>query len=272
MPFLTPGDWEKSRFQRLNLETDNTIIPLYDVDVWKHVIQQRWLFNKLTLSTEMGYDVAPHGILPKKYPVYSKSILNLQETSINYNVWASEKDVKFESGYFWMPFFDGEHLSVDVLVHDNQILWFCAALGTPIGDGRISQWQIDTDIKMPKSIKDFVKNKIYMSYSGALNFETIGGNIISVHSRFTTQWFDFYDPRFLGAVISLYRDKNPIPATKLKPGLSGTSKCFWGKTQQGTEAEIDGMKIDTRSKNNLCVNKEWYKLGYSNERITKPEV
>lgn len=272
MPFLTPGEWEKTRFQRLNLETNDTVIPLYDVDVWQHLIQQRWLFNKLTLSTELGYDAAPHGIMPKKYPVYSKSILNLQEAGTNYSIWTSEKDIKFEAGYFWMPFFHGEHLSTDILVHDNEILWSCSARGVPIGDGRISEWNIDPDIKLPRAIKDFVKHKIYMSYNGALNFETIAGNIISVHSRFTTQWFDFYDPRFLGAVISLYRDKNPLPAAKLKPGLSGTSKYFWGKTQQGTSDEISGMKVDTRTKNKLHDDKEWYKLGYSNERIVKKEV
>ena len=37
-----------------------------------------------------------------------------------------------------------------------------------------------------------------------LNVETIGGKIIEVHLRFTSQWPDLYGPWFLPSLVSLY--------------------------------------------------------------------
>jgi len=43
------------------------------------------------------------------------------------------------------------------------------------------------------------------SYTGMVNFETIGGRIIDAHLRFADQWPDLYGRDWLAAVVSLYQ-------------------------------------------------------------------
>ena len=43
------------------------------------------------------------------------------------------------------------------------------------------------------------------SYTGMMNFETIGGRIIDAHLRFADQWPDLYGRSWLEAVVLLYQ-------------------------------------------------------------------
>ena len=43
------------------------------------------------------------------------------------------------------------------------------------------------------------------SYTGMMNFETIGGRIIDAHLRFADQWPDLYGHDWLEAVVRLYQ-------------------------------------------------------------------
>ena len=45
------------------------------------------------------------------------------------------------------------------------------------------------------------------TYTGMLNFETIGGVIIEAHLRFADQWPDLYGPGWVAALVGLYRDR-----------------------------------------------------------------
>jgi hypothetical protein len=266
MPFLTPGKWELNKFVNYQKSIPNTIIPLYDLDVYHHFQQQHWLFNRLYICESLGYLCAPHGIVPQTFPVFSRPIYNIDCDYFDCDIWKSIDDVKFKPGYFWFSHFNGDYIRTDTLILNNEILWSASVKATLNEDGRFMMWETlpNLSIKNFPSIINFVERKVYRSYYGAMSFNTINGNIIDVQSRITTQFLDFYPNKIYDALIKLYRDMNDKPARLLKIAYKGYSKNFWSK-HPNLFLDIGDIMYNTKDSINKNYKMKWYRVGYTNE-------
>lgn len=269
MPFLTPGQWEKSIYEKVDKLIPDTIIPLYDEDVYKYFPNQHWLFNKLYICEALNYKCSPHGIMPTEFPVYSRPAYGVNNSYIDGEIWQSEKDVKFKSGYFWMPLFSGEYSTIDVLIKDNEILWSSVTHGKIDKDSKITELTTNPHISIKNypQLIDFVERKIYRTYVGAMNFELIGRNIIDIHPRFNTQLVEFYPPKFLEAVAKLYRDGDDVPSRKLGLTRKGSSLPVWSRTSGVISDVLNNVQISTRTEALSLFKRKWYMIGYTNTRI-----
>ena len=42
------------------------------------ILEHRWIYDKLAVALSQGLDAAPHGVMPPRFPVFSKPIMNLR--------------------------------------------------------------------------------------------------------------------------------------------------------------------------------------------------
>lgn len=173
---------------------------LTDIDAYPRFPWARWVYNKLLLSQTLGYTCAPHGILPKTYPVFSKPIMNLEGMALGSKVWQSEEDVEYLPGHFWMPLFTGTHCSYDAQLLGGEVIHCKKATAHPTSDHKVIEyWNIENgDLDEAQSIW---KN-LLPEFTGYVNFETMGGNIFEVHLRWTAEWHDwYYKPLFYSVPV-----------------------------------------------------------------------
>ena len=53
-------------------------IPTDDPDCWHWYPAHRWVYDKIAVALSQGLDAAPHGVMPPRFPVFSKPIINLK--------------------------------------------------------------------------------------------------------------------------------------------------------------------------------------------------
>ena len=209
MPFLTPEPWEVHKYEKWARLAELTTIPLYDEAVWENFINLRPYSNKLYVSQLLHYDCGPMGVFPKKYPVYCKPIYNLYGSGGGFAVYDEKEYMsKYKPGYYFMPLFEGEHRSVDVLIHDNVVFWSATAIGHTLPENRFWCWELtETKTEHHDIINKIITWSIQIipSYSGAMNFEFIGNGVIEIHFRFASQWCEFYGEDWFYALINLYK-------------------------------------------------------------------
>ena len=163
---------------------------LTDIEAYPQYPWARWVYNKLLLSQALQYECAPHGILPKTYPVFSKPIMNLEGMALGSRVWNSPDDVEYIAGHFWMPLFTGTHCSYDAQLLGGEIINCKKATAYQTADHKvIDYWTIENgDLYEAQGIW---KN-LLPEFTGYVNFETMGGNIFEVHLRWAAEWYDWY--------------------------------------------------------------------------------
>jgi len=173
---------------------------LTDIEAYPQYPWARWVYNKLLLSQALGYECAPHGIPPKKYPVFSKPIMNLEGMALGSKVWNSADDAEYIAGHFWMPLFTGTHCSYDIQLLGGEVIHCKKATAYKTADHRvIDYWTIENgDLDEAQNIW---KN-LLPEFTGYVNFETMGGNIFEVHLRWSSEWYDwYYKPLFYSVPV-----------------------------------------------------------------------
>jgi hypothetical protein len=184
-------------------------IPTEDADAWAWYPAHRWVYNKLAVAHSQGIEAAPHGVMPSIFPVFSKPIINLRGMGIGSRVIASEEEYRetFYPGHFWMELLHGEHISSDAAVERGRAKWWRHTTGIPAAGGTFDHWVVHNDPRseLEKSCGEWISTNL-PDYTGMLNLETIGGNIIEVHLRFADQWPDLYGSGWLEALIRLYSE------------------------------------------------------------------
>jgi len=182
-------------------------VPTEDPDAYEWYPQQRWVYDKLRLCASQGIVCAPHGVEPPRFPVFSKPITNLRGMGVGSRVLRNALDYRrhLTAGHFWMPLLAGEHVSTDVAVVRGRVMWSRHARGTPAGQGTFDYWTIEAARRpgLEAYLADWLAHRIG-SYTGMMNFESIGGRIIDAHLRFADQWPDLYGRGWLEAVVRLY--------------------------------------------------------------------
>lgn len=206
MPIVEADPWRAQYFASVSCP-DRVVIPTDDELAYELYPKHRWIYNKLLICETQGLENAPHDIMPRRFPVFSKPIYNLRGMGSGGKIIGSAEQFKAEQqpGHMWMPLLVGEHVSSDAAVIDGEPVWWRHAVGEPLGLGMFDYWTILSESRPHLELYcgEWLR-RCLRGYTGCVNFETIGGRIIEAHLRFADQWPDLYGPGWIEAVVDLY--------------------------------------------------------------------
>jgi hypothetical protein len=223
MPICEVDPWRMQYFERVACP-DDVKISTEDADSWTWYPRHRWVYDKVAVALSQGLEAAPHGVEPKKYPVFSKPITNLKGMGVGSRVLrdAADYTTHYAPGHMWMTLLDGRHVSSDVAVLDGKPVWWRHATGAPGAEGTFDYWTVhaDADAAIEAHCGAWIAQHL-ADYSGMLNLETIGGRAIEVHLRFADQWPDLYGRGWVEALVRLYQhDRWDYPDADRRDGYS----------------------------------------------------
>lgn len=206
MPIIEADPWRTQYFTSV-LCPDNVVIPTDDELAYQLYPKHRWIYNKLLICETQGLENAPHNIMPRQFPVFSKPIYNLRGMGSGGKIIESVEQFKAEQqpGHMWMPLLTGDHVSTDVAVIDGEPVWWRHTIGKPLGQGMFDYWVVlaESRPELGQYCGGWLRRNL-KGYTGCMNFETIGGRIIEAHLRFADQWPDLYGSGWIEAVVDLY--------------------------------------------------------------------
>lgn len=206
MPICEADPWRFQYFENVPCPPD-VRVSTEDPDSWEWYPRHRWIYDKLAVALSQGLDAAPHGVMPRAFPVFSKPIMNLRGMGTGSRVIESAAEYKaaLTAGHFWCTLLQGAHFSTDVAVVDGEPQWWRHTMGQTAPGGTFDYWTVHA-AAMP-DIEDWCGNwaRHHLSgYTGMVNFETIDGRIIEAHLRFADQWPDLYGTGWVDALVRLY--------------------------------------------------------------------
>jgi hypothetical protein len=208
MPICERDPWRDQYFENIPCP-EHVLIPTDDFDAWPWYPEHNWIYDKLRMAQSQGFTCGPHGVMPPAFPVFSKPITNLKGMGVGSRVITSPKEMLAHStpGHFWMPLLEGPHVSTDCAIVKGEVKWLRHATGVPGPEGTFKYWTLHAD-EMPE-LATYLKawvSKYMATYTGMMNFETIGGKIIEAHLRFADQWCDLNGKGWIEAMVRLYTD------------------------------------------------------------------
>jgi hypothetical protein len=206
MPIIERDVWRAQFFRHIPCP-DDVVIPTDDVRAWPLYPAHRWVYDKLAVALSQGLDAAPHGVMPPRFPVFSKPMINLRGMGAGSRpiADAAEYRAALTGGHFWSTLLTGPHVSTDVALVDGNAVWWRHTTGAVAPGGTFDYWHVHAE-PMPE-IEDWCgawSREHLIGYTGMANFETIGARIIEAHLRFADQWPDLYGPGWMQAVVGLY--------------------------------------------------------------------
>jgi hypothetical protein len=206
MPICEADPWRLQYFEHVVCPPD-VDIPTEDSDAWLWYPEHRWVYDKIAIARSQGLDAAPHGVMPPRFPVFSKPIVNLKGMGIGSHIMQSAADYEanLTAGHMWMDLLEGRHVSSDVAVVEGEPRWWRHVTGAPSGEGTFDHWTLHAarDPRLEGYCAAWIREHLGR-YTGILNIETIGGRMIEVHLRMSDQWPDLYGEGWVNAVIRLY--------------------------------------------------------------------
>jgi hypothetical protein len=206
MPIVESDPWRSQYFTGVSCP-DHVVIPTDDELAYQLFPKHRWMYNKLLICETQGLDNAPHDIMPRQFPVFSKPIYNLRGMGSGSKVIQSPEQFRaaLQPGHMWMPLLTGDHVSTDAAVIDGEAVWWRHTVGKSLECGTFDHWMVlrEARSEIEQYCGDWLRRHL-KGYTGCVNFETIGTKIIEAHLRFADQWPDLYGPGWIEAVVGLY--------------------------------------------------------------------
>ncbi len=146
MPFCEADPWRLQYFECVTCPADVNI-PTEDSDAWVWYPNERWVYDKLAVAASQGLAVAPHGVPPPHYPVFSKPIVNLKGMGVGSRIIrsAAEYEESLAPGHMWMTLLDGRHVSTDVAVVEGEPRWWRHVTGVPGAAGTFDSWTVHAE-------------------------------------------------------------------------------------------------------------------------------
>jgi hypothetical protein len=206
MPIYQTDPWRVQFFKHAACPED-VIIPTKDWEAWPLYPSHRWIYDKLAVALSQGLDAAPHGVIPTRFPVFSKPMMNLRSMGAGSLPIPDLETYRasLNPGHFWCTLLTGAHVSTDAAIVNGDAVWWRHATGVTAPGGTFDYWHIHAEA-MP-DIEEWCgawARKHLAGYTGMVNFETIGSRIIEAHLRFADQWPDLYGRGWVEALIGLY--------------------------------------------------------------------
>ena len=206
MPIVETDPWRTQYFSGIACPA-HVVIPTDDELAYQRFPNHRWIYNKLLICETQGLDNAPHDIMPRQFPVFSKPIYNMRGMGAGSKIVATPEQFRaaVQPGHMWMTLLEGEHVSTDAAVIDGEPVWWRHTIGKTLEGGMFDQWVIlgESKPKIESYCSDWLRRNL-RGYTGCVNFETIGAKIIEAHLRFADQWPDLYGSGWIDAVVDLY--------------------------------------------------------------------
>ncbi len=210
MPVCEADPWRVQYFETIPCPAD-VMIPTEDCDAWIWNPRANWIYDKLQVALSQGLHCGPHGVVPERFPVFSKPIVNLKGMGVASGALISLADYEshYTPGHFWTEMLTGEHVSTDCAIVKGEMRWWRHTTGNPFGpNGMFDYWIVHAGSR--PALHDYISawaGKHLSDYTGMLNVETIGGRIIDAHLRFADQWPDLYGKGWVEALVRLYAEK-----------------------------------------------------------------
>jgi len=208
MPICEADPWRLQYFEGVDCPAE-VRVPTEDGDAWVWYPKYKWVYNKLEIAESQDLPCGPHGLDPGQFPVFSKPIYNMRGMGAGSRIFRTLKEYKHlqRPGHFWMPLFEGEHVSTDVAVVDGEAKWWRHVTGESIGEGMFDTWTVlaESRPEIEAYCGDWIRRRL-PGYTGMMNLETIGARIIEAHLRFSDQWPDLYGRGWLDALVRLYAE------------------------------------------------------------------
>ncbi len=209
MPIYESDPWRAQYFDSI-VCPESVHIPTDDSMAYEFNPLHRRVYNKLWVARSQGLECGPQAISPSHYPMFSKPVTNLKGMGLGSRVLRNEQDYRehCHPGDFWMRRLAGEHVSTDWALVNGEPRWCRHTLGITGALGTFDFWIVQARRRpgLEKYCGDWIRRNL-RDYTGMLNIETIGGQIIEVHLRFADQWPDLYGCHWVDATVRLYRDK-----------------------------------------------------------------
>ncbi|MBM3510178.1 MAG: hypothetical protein FJX61_08595 [Alphaproteobacteria bacterium] len=224
MPIAEQDPWRKPYFAGVSCPAQ-VFIPTEDADAYRLYPAHRWVYNKLLIAETQGLPHGPHGLAPPSFPVFSKPIYNMRGMGEGSRALRSRADyIRHQApGHMWMALLDGEHVSSDAAVIAGRPVWWRHTTGKAGAHGTFDYWTIHAAAKpkLERYLGEWI-GRTLATYTGYLNFETIGGRIIETHLRLTDQWPDLYGGKpWVEALVALYSHKRwPLDDRGRRTGYS----------------------------------------------------
>lgn len=164
------------------------IIPTTDIDAFQIYHSNNWIYNKYTISSIQNINCNITPISPSFYPIILKPIYNLSGMSKDvYKITCKEQYDLYDSHQgFWSPCFEGTHRSIDCVIVNNKLVWTCCFIGHKLHGviGAFDYWELNWDHISKELLGriELISSKLD-NYTGILNVEAIGDNIIECHLR-----------------------------------------------------------------------------------------
>lgn len=208
MPICEADPWRVQYFEGVPCP-DDVMVPTEDGDAWAWYPDHKWVYNKLEIAQRQGLACGPHGLEPPAFPVFSKPVFNMRGMGAGSRVMRTLREYKAfqRPGHIWMPMFRGEHVSSDAAVVDGEVRWWRHSIGKPLEGGTFDYWTVLAEDRpgIENYCGEWVARNL-AGYTGMVNLETIGTQIIEVHLRFSDQWPDLYGGRpWVEALVRLYQ-------------------------------------------------------------------
>jgi hypothetical protein len=207
MPICERDPWRFQYFETVTCPPDVNI-PTDDIDSHEWFPRFRWIYDKLKIAQSQALPCGMAGDPPASFPVFAKPNINLKGMGVGSGIVRNRAEFeKLPSDHMWMPVLTGEHISTDCAIVNGKVQWMRHALGFPWLDGMFTHWIVETGqrVELANFLVDWIQRYI-TGYTGMMNFETIGGQIIETHLRFADQWCDLYGRPWFDALVKLYAD------------------------------------------------------------------
>ena len=206
MPIVERDPWRLQYFEGVACPAE-VVIPTDDMLAYQLYPNHSWIYNKLLICKTQGLEHGPHGVMPSKFPVFSKPIYNLRGMGAGIRVIHNLDELEHHCipGHMWMPLLEGEHVSSDVAIINGEPVWWRHTIGKPLGDGTFDYWTILAEPR--PEIEGYCGRWLQdnlRGYTGIINLETIDGKIIECHLRLSDQWVDLNGPNWIDSVVELY--------------------------------------------------------------------
>ena len=190
-------------------------IILDDIQAYIRYPNYNHIYDKLWLSKSQGMPSGPIGIYPRSYPIIFKPIVNLYGMSRGFKRIDSIDDYELyaKDGFFWQPFFKGDHITIDIVLNDRNVLFYSALKSIADIDGSFKVHYTLKNWTIPKWLSDWIDTHM-VGYSGCMNIEIIGNVIIEAHLRLNGD-FQLYALDFCKQLSALY-ESNFISAKPIR--------------------------------------------------------